>query len=293
MSDNARWEEAFLKTLGLNPSPHTLRAYAQELSQLDQAGVDVLTVDGPALRKVFWEQARRGLKASSLARKLAVWRAFFRFLQRSGARADNPTRDLVTPRYRRRLPRVLTTDQAFRLLEAAQGRQDPVGLRNWALLELLYASGLRAQEVVALDLGDVDLEAGWVRVRSGKGGRPREVPMGRPAQTALRRYLLEARAHLGARDGEAALFVNRRGGRLSVRAVGRAVKAALEAAGLSSRVSPHWLRHSFATHLLMNGADLRLVQELLGHARLSTTQNYTHLSLAALTSTYQKAHPRA
>ncbi|MBX5466218.1 MAG: tyrosine-type recombinase/integrase [Firmicutes bacterium] len=295
MSDNQTWRARFLASLGPLASAHTLRAYAADLEALEASGIDLVQADTAALRRHLWDLARRGVGARSLARKVAVWRGFYRFLVRMGARADNPARALVTPRYRRGLPRVLTVDQAAALMEAAGGgmRADAVlALRDWALLEVLYAAGLRAQEVVDLDQGDYD-PSGWIRVRSGKGRRPREVPVGRYAVRALRCYLAKGRPKLATAQSPPALFLNRRGQRLSVRAVGRAVKVAASAAGMSGKVSPHWLRHSFATHLLMNGADLRLVQELLGHRRLSTTQVYTHVSLADLTRVYQAAHPRA
>lgn len=285
--------EQFLTYMGAvaGVSPHTLTAYRGDLADFGQAVGDPLTVDNRRIRAYLVALAERGLAPRSIARKLGAIRSFYRFAEREGLRPDNPARRLLTPRFRRGLPRVLTIDEVTQLIEAAMAVRGPLGQRNWALLETLYGAGLRSQEAVDLNVRDVDLTAGMIKVR-GKGGRERMAPIGRKGVRALRRYLEEARPRM-APSSEPAVFVNRRGGRLSTRGVRRVVQATLIRSALTRKISPHWLRHSYATHLLMNGADLRVVQELLGHRSLATTQIYTNVSQEHVSRIYDKAHPRA
>ena len=249
----------------------------------------------PALMRRFLSHLSScGLSRNSLLRKIAAWRSFFRFLCREGVLKDHPLRKIASPKRQMRLPRVLYQAEAKRLVEAPEAA-DPLRLRDRAMLEVLYASGIRISEVVGLDIGDVDPSGGYLRVL-GKGGRERIVPLGRYAVRALQAYLQRGRPRLLKRssgDFETALFLNNSGGRISPRGVRNIVKSYAAKVGLEGRVSPHTLRHSFATHLLDGGADLRVVQGLLGHARLSTTQIYTHLSKERLKRVYEKTHPRA
>ena len=288
--------EAFLLHLERerNASPHTIRAYATDLGQLTdhlrrETGREPSPEDASPLsiRGFLAELHRRGLSRSSSARRLAGLRSFFRFLCREGRLAASPARLLATPRREKRIPAVLDEAQVRALLEMPG---DALGaVRGRAILELLYATGTRCAELVSLDAGEVDLEARTVRVM-GKGGRERIVLFGQRAQEALREWL-PARAALRPRTG--ALFLNARGGRLTDRSVRTLVARRVEQVALARRCSPHTLRHSFATHLLTRGADLRAIQELLGHASLGTTQRYTHVDTRHLLEVYKKAHPRA
>lgn len=283
--------EGFLQylSLGRGASPHTLRAYRRDLEEVAAVVGELRLAQVADLRRWAAGVLERGLSRRSLARKLAAVRSFYRWLAREGLRDDDPAALLASVRFRPSLPRVPATREVTRLFDPAPA--DPLRLREQALLELLYGAGLRAAEAVGVDLDDLDLEARLVRVR-GKGGRERVVPFGRKAQAALARWLADGRPHLaGSRTG--ALFVNRRGARLSVRAVGRILAEAERRAGIAKPFSPHKLRHAFATDLLDGGADLRVVQELLGHRRLSTTQVYTHVSRERLEAIYAHAHPRA
>jgi integrase/recombinase XerD len=233
---------------------------------------------------------RRGLAASTVARRLAALRSWTRYLLREGAIEDDPTLDVAAAHRPRRLPDVLTVEEVERLL--AQPRGDgPAALRDRAILELLYAAGLRVGELVALDVGDVQLGVECVRC-VGKGSKERIVPIGAAAVRALQRYLAHARPALARRRATAALFLNRRGGRLSRQSVWGLLRASARRAGIRKPVGPHTLRHSFATHLLDGGADLRAVQEMLGHASVVTTQIYTHLTRSRLREVYRRAHPR-
>jgi integrase/recombinase XerC len=244
-------------------------------------------VDVLLLRAFLARLHREGLKKSSAARKLASLRTFFRYLCREGILAANPARALVSPRLERRIPAHLDEADVARLV-AVEGDRD-ADVRARAILELLYATGIRCAELVGLDLPEVDLEARFVRVL-GKGQKERLVPFGAPAEKALRAYLPVRAA---CRPRTDALFVNARGGRLTDRSVRYIVQRRVLQAAVSQRISPHGLRHSFATHLLERGADLRSIQELLGHARLSTTQKYTHLDARHILEIYSKTHPRA
>ncbi|HTU03396.1 MAG TPA: tyrosine recombinase XerC [Candidatus Sulfotelmatobacter sp.] len=290
-------------------SPHTLRNYRVDLEQFlaylrerdvgtvpTPAGVDALAIRGFLARL----HGRR-LARSSVARKLAALRALFRYLCRQGRLAANPAELVQAPRLPVRTTPHLSVDEAFQLLAAADAAAEPEGgsarrralaLRDRAILELFYASGLRISELTGLDLPDVDLASGLVRVL-GKGRKERIVPMGKLALQALEAYLAARGALDPRRVAGGVLFLNARGGRLTTRSVSRVVLHYLMSSGLGKRITPHGLRHSFATHLLNAGADLRAIQELLGHARLSTTQRYTQVGLDHVLQVYDRAHPRA
>jgi len=287
---------AFLRHLDRerNASVHTVRAYGEDLQQfrgylermLGRA-VGPAAVDHLLIRGFLADLHERGLKKVSAARKLAALRTFFRFLCREGVLDKNPARALLSPRLERRIPTHLDEGQVAVLLDVP-GNGD-AALRARAILELLYATGIRCAELVGLDLPDVDLPARMVRVL-GKGRKERVVLFGGRAQAALRAYL-PARARTRPRCE--ALFVNARGGRLTDRSIRDQVARRVKALALTQRTSPHTLRHSFATHLLARGADLRAIQELLGHVRLSTTQRYAHVDTHQILSIYKKTHPRA
>ncbi len=233
---------------------------------------------------------RRGLSVGTVKRRTAAIRSFYRFLQREALVDADPTLDLAPPRPVLRLPRVLTEDEVGRLL-AAPDAGSPEGARDRALLELMYASGLRVSEATGLNLGDVDLSHELVRA-VGKGNKERVVPVGSHAIAALRTYLRSVRPAFARRRPIQALFLSRRGGRLTRQACWKLVRRYARRAGISRALTPHVLRHSFATHLLEHGADLRAVQEMLGHASIGTTQLYTHVSRARLREVYAQAHPR-
>jgi integrase/recombinase XerC len=287
---------AFLRHLERerNASPNTIRAYGEDLAQFTEhlrreLGREPRPEDADhlAIRGFLAELHRRGLAKSSSARKLAGLRTFFRYLCREGRLETNPARVLATPRRDMRIPAVLDETQVQALLDMPGDGLDAV--RGRAILELLYATGIRCAELVSLDTGEVDLEARMVRVL-GKGRKERVVLFGHRAQETLRAWLAE-RVRL--RPKTDALFLNARGGRLTDRSVRALVARRVEQMALQRRCSPHTLRHSFATHLQTRGADLRAIQELLGHASLSTTQRYTHVDTRHLVEVYKKAHPRA
>jgi integrase/recombinase XerC len=288
--------QAFLRHLERerNASRHTIRAYGDDLNQLSDYLEGVLgraarpeDVDHVLIRGFLAELHRRGLKKTSSARKLAGVRTFFQFLCREGVLDKNPARALQSPRLEKRIPTPLDEAQVDGLLDVPG--DDAAAVRARALLELLYATGIRSAELVGLDVGEVDLEARMVRVL-GKGSKERIVPFGTRARTALRAWLA---ARAGLRPKTDAVFINLRGGRLSDRSVRALVGRRVRQVSLTRRCSPHTLRHSFATHLLARGADLRAIQELLGHASLSTTQRYTHVDTRQLLEVYKKTHPRA
>jgi integrase/recombinase XerC len=283
--------EQFLRYLAVErgASPHTLKSYRTDLADcaafLTARTLGSLTdADARTIRAYLAALHARGLARSSVARRLAALRSFFRFLMRRGHARSNPAREVPTPKLPKRLPTYLPIDESEALLRAERPAAAPAAARERAIVELLYATGVRVAELSGLDVEDVDLRDGAIRVL-GKGSKERIVPVGRQAVAALRAYLGERAA--------GPLFLNERGGRLTVRSLHRIVRARARAAGLYRRVSPHTLRHTFATHLLDAGADLRLIQELLGHARLGTTQRYTHVSTERLMKVYDAAHPRA
>jgi len=282
-------------------SQHTRRAYASELGELveflgvffdrpaDSISLDEL--DLAALRAFLVHLAARGRAARSQGRTVAAIRAFCRWANRVGELKVDPSARLRTPKAPRTLPRHLRPGEIEALLEAPADSDAFAAARDRAILELLYATGLRVSELVSLDWSDLDLGERTLRV-VGKGGKERQVPFGRPAQEALRRWR-DGSAELS-RSGEAdAVFRNRRGGRLTDRSVRRILDRAVETTALARGVHPHTLRHSFATHLLERGADLRAIQELLGHSSLSTTQRYTHVDIDRLLGVYRESHPRA
>ena len=283
---------AFLEYLAVErgASPHTVRGYAGDLREfsafLRRAGdLDPSAVDTRSVRAYLASLHQRGLAKSSIGRKLASVRSCLRFLARRGVIEQNAARPVRSPRPPRRLPAFLPKDESKQLLDRVPG-PSASGCRDHALLELLYATGIRVAECCGLDGTDVDRSHGTVRVL-GKGDKERVVPVGEVALQAIDAYL----AARGLPDGP--LFTNARGGRLTTRSAQRIVGRLARLSGTRRRVTPHTLRHTFATHMLGEGADLRLIQELLGHQRLSTTQRYTHVSPEHLMKVYDAAHPRA
>ena len=280
-------------------SPHTVSSYLSDLTEYlrfaeQGEGLDPLQ---PATVRGFVAALHGRNAASSVARKLSTLRTFFRFLQREGEIGENPMQGIVNPKLARYIPSFLTVDEVFCLL-AEPGEKDRFAARDKAVMELLYSTGMRVSELVSRDLDDLDFDQEMVRVK-GKGNRERIIPFGRAAAEALRLYLdqrrrlIRDRVSRGHPPEEKALFLNNRGSRLSARSVERMISSYAARAGIQVRVSPHALRHSFATHLLEMGADLRVVQELLGHVSLSTTQKYTHVNMDHLTRVYDQAHPLA
>jgi tyrosine recombinase XerC len=321
--------ESFLKFLAFNrdASAHTVRAYASDLSQfldytaaasgVDAAALDPARFDRAALRAFLADIHRQGQSRATAARKLAAVRTFLKYLRREGKIDDDPGALVATPKRDIRMPAHLSEREMNELVDAPA--ETPLGRRDHAILELFYASGLRLSELVGLDLDDVNLSGRMVRVL-GKGRKERIVPFNASAAKAIRTYLKDREAlvrrererHDGreGQDGREGpergarrdarqsnrrepLFVNYRGGRLTVRSVDRLVRRYVAVTSTRMGISPHALRHSFATHLLQRGADLRAIQELLGHARLSTTQRYTHVDSARLLAVYRDSHPRA
>ena len=281
-------------------SRNTLTAYRCDLQQfagfLDRHGLDLLTVGHGELAAFLAELAsgdgqRAPVAPTTLGRKVACLRSFYRHLRREGVIEHDPTAELRGPRKPQRLPRVLSREEVARLLSRPTG-VDPRALRDRALLEVMYACGLRSSEAVSLELADLDLEEGLLRTR-GKGSKERVVPIGRQAVAALSAYLRSGRGELLADGSSAHVFLNRRGTGLTRQGLYKIVQGHARRAGLEAKMSPHTLRHSFATHLLAGGCDLRSLQEMLGHADLATTQVYTHLSADRLKDAYFSAHPRA
>jgi integrase/recombinase XerD len=282
-------------------SRNTLEAYRSDLLQfgayLGRSGGDVLTAGHAELAGFLDELAagdgdrRPAVAPATLQRKAACLRSFYRHLRREEVIAHDPTADLRAPRKSQRLPAVLSRDEVARLLAAPRGGS-PAALRDRALLELMYACGLRASEATGLALRDLDLKAGVLRAR-GKGSKERLVPVGREAVTATRAWLERGRPAFAGLGDEPAVFVNRRGTALTRQGLYKIVQRHARAVGLGDRMSPHTLRHTFATHLLAGGCDLRSLQEMLGHADVATTQIYTHLSAERVKDAYFRAHPRA
>jgi integrase/recombinase XerC len=280
-------------------SSHTLKGYLTDLGQyaayLAETGQPLLP-GSPAAIRAFLARASATARAPSLARKLSSLRSLYRFLVREGLAEQNPARAVASPRLPKRLPLVLPEEDAAALMDAPAEQAAPLAMRDRAILELLYGSGLRAAELVGLDVADLDLPQRLVRVM-GKRRKERIVPFGRPAEEALRAWLDRGRPPLAAGPARAGagepLFLNHRGGRITTRSVARRIDRWVLEAALPRHVHPHALRHTFATHLLSNGADLRGIQELLGHASLSTTQRYTHVDWKRLANVYDDAHPRA
>jgi integrase/recombinase XerC len=273
-------------------SPHTERSYLADLEQfagfLNEA--DLAAVDHQMLRQFIAHLLKLGIKKTSIARKLSAIRTFFKYLNREGVLPSNPARLVSTPRREKRLPAVLTVDDTLRLMSApGAGREGGASvLRDRAVLETLYSTGIRASELIGINREDINHHDRLVRIR-GKGRKERVVPIGHTALDAIDGYLSRKTTV----PENAAVFTGPAGKRLTARTVQRILENYRKKLGLQQKASPHTLRHSFATHLLESGADLRSIQELLGHASLSTTQRYTHLNLDSLMETYDKAHPRA
>lgn len=295
-------KQRFLEYLRVerNASPLTLKSYGEDLDAL----AEYLThlhgsrlpepsqISTGELRGYLAGLTEAGYAPTTISRRLASLRSFFKYGQREGWTKANPAKPLRNPRKRRKLPHFLSTEEIGRLL-AAPPANDPAGLRDRAILETMYSAGLRVSELVGLEDADIDFAAGVITVR-GKGKRERLAPLGSYAQQALRAWLkvrkLDPR---GPAPPRAPTFANRFGRRLTTRSVARMLEKYLKLTGLDQRTTPHTLRHSFATHLLDRGADIRSVQELLGHKSLTTTQIYTHVSTAGLRAVYERAHPRA
>jgi integrase/recombinase XerC len=293
--------ERFLTYLRVerNASAHTIKSYGEDLAALCEYLADdqdrlpspgeITTLD---LRGYVAAMSDADYAKSTVVRRLASLRSFFRFGQREGWIASNPAKALRSPRKGKHLPHFLSTDEIARLLETPSA-DDPLGMRDRAILETMYSAGLRVSELVDLVDSDLDFAGGLVRVR-GKGRRERLAPVGSFAVRALKRWLsMRKLARDADRKGDSPVFVNKFGRRLTTRSVARMLEKHLRTADLDRRTTPHTLRHSFATHLLDRGADIRSVQELLGHRSLVTTQIYTHVSSAGLRAAYEKAHPRA
>jgi len=286
-------------TVERNASELTIKSYREDLDALveyltegtagELAPQEITTV---ALRGYVAAMHDAGYASSSVARRLASMRSFFRFAQRDGVVDANPAKPLRNPRRQHKLPHFLTNRQVSQLLNAPPTDQ-PLGLRDRAILETMYSAGLRVGELVGINDGDLDREEGLVRVR-GKGRKERLAPIGSYADRSIQRWLRQRQLSKGEPQGpQAPVFVNRFGRRITTRSIGRMLEKYLQQTGLDAQTTPHTLRHSFATHLLDRGADIRSVQELLGHKSLVTTQIYTHVSTARLKAVYEKAHPRA
>lgn len=297
-----RYADRYLDHLSVERglSSHTLAAYRRDLAlyatYLDATGIDgpIAVVAEDLAGFVAWFREQRTAAGgpyaqSTVARTLVAVRGLHKFLVREGLAHTDPSTEIGGPRARRSLPKALSQDDVERLLAAPVG-SEPVALRDRAMLELLYAAGLRITELVTLDVDDVDLADRTVRCM-GKGSTERVVPIGRPAQAAVEAWVVRGRPDMG--PASAALFCNRRGGRLTRQGGWKIIKKHARAAGLAAQVSPHTLRHSFATHFLDGGGDVRVVQELLGHASVNTTQIYTLVSRSRLRAVYEQSHPRA
>jgi integrase/recombinase XerD len=273
---------------------NTVQAYERDMTKLlgflDKGKISLSRADEGVLIKFIHQQSRDGLSARSLARLISSLRAFFRFLVLDGQVTKNPTVNLTSPKSWLALPKFLTVPEVDRLLEQP-GLKKPQGIRDKAMLEVLYSSGLRVSELVGLRCVDLNLKEGFLLCR-GKGGKERIVPLGRTASGAVERYIEEARPKLAKRNTET-LFLTRRGGAFTRQGFWKLLRAYGTRAGLGGKIHPHVLRHSFATHLLERGADLRSVQLMLGHSQITTTQIYTHVSRERLRRVYDQFHPRA
>lgn len=287
--------ESYLEELRIarRCSPHTVSNYARDLKAVAKAA-ERREIDGWAslrasdIRSIIAEQHRSGIAGRSLARRLSALRGLYNHLNKSGKTDDNPALDILAPRDSKALPATLDPDEVDRLL--VDNLNDPMLARDLAMFELMYSSGLRLAELVGIDLADLDLSVGQVRV-TGKGGKTRDLPVGEQAIAAINKWLGYRRAQPGA--DERAVFLSSRGGRIAKRTVQMRLKRLAESQGLDRNCYPHMLRHSFASHLLESSGDLRAVQELLGHADISTTQVYTHLDFQHMAKVYDAAHPRA
>jgi tyrosine recombinase XerC len=289
--------EQFLKHLKheKNASPHTVMSYQRDLKQLaaylKEQKVSLKKVDNVVLRGFLATLYAKRERKSTVARKLAAIRSFFQFCITKKWREDNPAKVVSTPKQERPVPSFLSEEEMNRFLDMPR-TDKPLDLRDKAILELLYATGLRVSELVGINLDNVSFEERLIRVR-GKGKKERIVPFGKMAENSLFRYLRIRRLINKGDVDDAALFLNYRGNRLTARSVERTVDKYIKNTAVRRKISPHSLRHSFASHLLSRGADLRIIQELLGHESLATTQKYTHLDLKQLLDVYKKSHPRS
>jgi len=281
-----------------NSSLHTIRNYISDIKQFDaflqdssegNKKRDILHIDHLVVRR-YLAHLHKEISKNSIGRKLASLKSFYRFLLREGNISSNPLEGVATPKAEKRLPKFFSVDDIFRLMEAPKGEKSAIA-RDRAIMELLYSSGLRVSELAGLDMEDINVRQEMVKVL-GKGRKERLIPVGGKALDAICRYL-DLRSDFGKQRDDKAVFLNLRGGRLTARSVARILEKYLRRGGIPGKGSPHTLRHSFATHLLGAGADLRGIQELLGHASLSTTQKYTHITTDKLMEVYDKAHPRA
>jgi tyrosine recombinase XerC len=282
----------FLNYLSIekNYSPHTLTNYRVDLEEFgnflnSQSQKDIKSIDYFLLRKFLAYLNEKRLSKRSISRKISTFKSFFKFMVREGVIKNNPAASLIYPRLERPLPKFLTEEEVKKIIQAPQG-DSLIHLRDRAILEFLYSTGARVSEVVSLKINDVDLISGIAKVK-GKGRKERLLPLGEPAVESVKHYLDKRK------DNNPFLFINRRGGVLTDRGVRVIIQRHIRKISLSLKISPHIFRHSFATHLLNRGADLRSVQELLGHHSISTTQVYTHLTIDTLKQVYDKAHPRA
>ena len=283
-------------------SENTLDAYRNDLQQLASFAGEEAAKQGlipswvnfsrQAMLSYMLNLKERNYAATTIARKVAATRSFFGFLKSEGIVKTDPTENLSSPSVGKSLPKPITISQVRQLLEQPAKLNTVEAKRDKAMLELLYASGMRISELVGLNLGDVNTDEGFVRC-FGKGNKERIVPIYEQAARSVKEYIAETRPKLARKKDQAALFLNPRGDRLTRQGFWQKLKEYARAAGLGTRVSPHTLRHSFATHMLSGGADLRAVQELLGHANISTTQVYTHLTSEHVRRTYERSHPRA
>lgn len=296
--------QSFLNHLSIEKgfSDNTIDAYENDLSQFASfveelamvQGYDPQwsTVDRNLLISYILNLKERNYAPATMARKVAAIKSFFSFLVSEGIVKSDPSENLSSPKVGKSLPKPLSTAEVEALLREPAKLSSPEAKRDMAMMELLYAGGMRVSELIAIDTGDVNLEAGFVRC-FGKGSKERVIPIHQRAAQALEEYLKEARPRLLRKKDQNALFLNRRGERLTRQGFWLILKAHAKAAGIKTAVTPHTLRHSFATHMLSGGADLRAVQELLGHANISSTQVYTHLTSEHVRQAYEKAHPRA
>lgn len=284
-----------------NLSVHTRRAYLTDLKEFDNflknpvnhaLPVKISDTTPDSIRSYMAHLHVRGLKKVSVNRKISSLKAFYAYLMRTGVIKANPMTGIKAPKMEKHMPAFLSVDEAFELIKAVSGGHDSSSLRNQAMLELFYSSGLRLSELAGLNTDDVNFAMGQVKVR-GKGKKERIVPVGSPALEAIDAYLAATKQKRKKQELSQPLFLNNRGGRIGARSIARIVDAAAIKSGIGRKISPHALRHTFATHLLNAGADLRSIQEMLGHESLSTTQKYTALNISRLMEVYDKAHPRA
>ncbi|NQT81245.1 MAG: tyrosine recombinase XerC [Candidatus Aminicenantes bacterium] len=278
-----------------NASPHTIASYERDLRQLanylEERKVKLREIDNVCLRGFMAELQEKKNKKSTIARKLAAIRSFLQFCMKKKWVEDNPAKLVATPKQEKHVPTFLSEDEMAKILDLPESRQ-PLDLRDRGVLELLYATGIRVSELVGINLSDMDFAERLIRIR-GKGKKERLIPFGRKAEESLSYYIRVRHQINKGEINEEALFLNYRGERLTSRSIERIVDKYIRFTALRRKISPHSLRHSFASHLLSRGADLRVIQELLGHESLATTQKYTHLDLKQLLEVYKKSHPRS